>query len=58
MLILSADVGVPVRGAHQDFASLTEVNTYGKFLYWKADDMVLNPSTVLEVVIDKLLKMQ
>ena len=30
MLILSADVGVPVRGAHQDFASLTEVNTYGK----------------------------
>ena len=27
MLILSADVGVPVRGAHQDFASLTEVNT-------------------------------
>ena len=27
MLILSADVGVPVRGAHQDFASLAEVIT-------------------------------
>ena len=28
MLILSADVGVPVRGAHQDFASLAEVIAY------------------------------
>ena len=30
MLILSADVGVPVRGVHQEFASLTEVITYEK----------------------------
>ena len=28
--LLSADVGVPVRGADQDFTSLTEENTYGK----------------------------
>ena len=32
MLIWSADVGVPVCGAHQDFiTSLTDENTYGKW---------------------------
>ena len=30
MLILSADFGVPVRVAHQEFASLPEVISYGK----------------------------
>ena len=29
-IALTADVGVHVRGAHQDFTSLTEENTNGK----------------------------